>query len=435
MLDVINKLFWMVATSLLLISGIYFSIKLNFVQFHFKDMFKSLRKKEKKGIKPYQTLMMVLAGRIGVGSIAGVALAIYLGGVGSIFWMWVIAFVSAANTFAETVLGIRYKVKDEEDVYKGGPSYYLKNGLNKPFLGTLYAFIIIISYIFGFLGIQANTITKSINEITNISPYIVGILIVIVTSFVIFGGVKKIASTASKLVPIMTILYVGIAIYVCFNNTNMIPTIMTKIFKSAFSFKPVFGGFLGTLIIGVQRGIFSNEAGLGTGAIASSAVVTNDAASQGYLHMIGIYITTMIICTSTAIIIMTSPYEGILVNDINGIEITQFAFSYHLGSIGSYLIFVSIILFSFSTILTGYYDGESCLKYFFKDVKKLYLWLLKLISVLVLFVGCLISSKTLWNLVDVMVAMQAFINIYALIALRKEIIESLKLYKIKQRKK
>jgi len=431
MLEIVTRIFWTIATSFLVLSGVYFTIKLKFVQIHFKEMFKNLFRKEEKGIKPYQTLMMVLAGRIGVGSIAGVALAIYLGGLGSIFWMWVIAFISAANTFAETVLGIKYKVKDTEDIYKGGPSYYLKNGLSKPFLGTIYALVIIVSYIFGFLGIQANTITKSINEITNISPYIVGVFIAIFTSLVIFGGVKKIASTSSKLVPLMTILYVGIALFICIVNIEMIPNIFKNIIIDAFNFKPFIGGFLGTLIVGVQRGIFSNEAGLGTGAIASSAVVTEDGVSQGYLHMIGIYITTMIICTSTAIIILTSPYEQILINDINGIEITQFAFKYHLGEIGSYLIFISIILFSFSTILTGYYDGESSLKYFFKNVKKRYLLMLKIVSVVVLFLGCIISSKILWNLVDLMVACQAFINIYALIKLRKEIIISLKVYKQK----
>ena len=240
---------------------------------------------------------------------------------------------------------------------------------------------------------------------------------------IIFGGVKKIATTATKLVPIMTIGYVLIAIYICIVNINSIPIIFKNIVLSAFKLKPFFSGFLGTMIIGIQRGIFSNEAGLGTGAIASSTVATNDAKSQGYIQMIGIYITTLLICTSTAIIILTSPYKTLFLTDINGIEITQYAFQYHLGNVGNYLVFISIILFSFTTILTGYYDGEASLKYFFKKINKKYLLLLKILTLLVLFLGCTISSSILWNVVDLLVSLEAIINIYALLSLRKNIIE------------
>jgi AGCS family alanine or glycine:cation symporter len=206
----------------------------------------------------------------------------------------------------------------------------------------------------------------------------------------------------------------------------LIPNIFLSIVKSAFKLKPFFGGFVGTMIIGIERGIFSNEAGLGTGAIASSTVDTNDAISQGYLQMIGVYITTLLICTSTAIIILTSPYYNLSINDINGIEITQYAFSYHLGNIGNYLVFISIILFSFTTILTGYYDGEASLKYFFKNVKKRYLLYLKVATILVLFIGCMISSTIIWLFVDIFVAFEAIINIYALLSLRKDVIIELK---------
>lgn len=424
MLNLINKVCWAIATVFLVFSGLYFTFKLKGVQFKFKKMLKSLfEKQEKSEIKPYQTLMMVLAGRIGVGSIAGVALAIYLGGIGSIFWMWMIAFIGASNCFAETVLGILYKEKDEKKIYKGGPSYYIKKGLNNKKLGAVYAFLVIFSYVGGFLSIQSNTITKSINQIVNISPIIVGIIISIFTSLIIFGGIKRIASTASKIVPFMTIGYIIIAIYICIVNIDVIPNIFLNIIKDAFNLKPFISGFLSTMVIGIQRGIFSNEAGLGTGAIASSTVTTNNASTQGYLQMIGVYITTMLICTSTAVIILTSPYQSLLLSDVNGIEITQAAFTYHLGNVGNYLIFISIILFSFTTILTGYYDGEASLKYFFKEIKKRYLLYLKLATIIILFLGCMISSTTLWTFVDILVALEAIINIYALIMLRKDIIE------------
>lgn len=424
MLNLINKVCWAIATVFLVFSGLYFTFKLKGVQFKFKKMLKSLfEKQEKSEIKPYQTLMMVLAGRIGVGSIAGVALAIYLGGIGSIFWMWMIAFIGASNCFAETVLGILYKEKDEKNIYKGGPSYYIKNGLNNKKLGAAYAFLVIFSYVGGFLSIQSNTITKSINQIVNISPIMVGIIIGIFTSLIILGGIKRIASTASKIVPFMTIGYIIIAIYICIVNIDVIPKIFFNIIKDAFNLKPFISGFLGTMVIGIQRGIFSNEAGLGTGAIASSTVTTNNASTQGYLQMIGVYITTMLICTSTAVIILTSPYQSLVLSDVNGIEITQAAFTYHLGNVGNYLIFISIILFSFTTILTGYYDGEASLKYFFKEIKKRYLLYLKLATIIILFLGCMISSTTLWTFVDILVALEAIINIYALIMLRKDIIE------------
>ncbi len=422
MLEYLNNLLWIIATILIVFSGIYFTFSLKGVQFRFKKMFNSLFHGEKtKGIKPYQTLMMVLAARIGVGSIAGVALAIHLGGIGSIFWMWVIAFVGASNSFVETVLGIIYKEKDEGNIYKGGPSYYIKKGLNNKLLGGVYAVIVIFSYVGGILSIQSNTITKSINEITYVSPIVVGIIISIFTALVIFGGIKRIASTASKIVPFMTVGYILIAIYICIIKIDIIPDIFLSIIKNAFNFKPFVSGFLGSMLIGVQRGIFSNEAGLGTGAIASSTVETKDSISQGYLQMIGVYITTLLICTSTAIIILTSPYGNLVLNDVNGIEITQFAFSYHLGDIGNYLVFISIILFSFTTILTGYYDGEASLKYFFKDVKKRYLLYLKIATIIILFLGCLVSSTTLWAFVDILVAIEAIINIYAIFSLRKDV--------------
>ena len=419
---ILNKVLWAIATIFIVLSGLYFTFSLKGVQFKIKTMFKSLFiKEETSGIKPYQTLMMVLAGRIGVGSIAGVALAIYLGGVGSIFWMWIIAFIGAANSFVETVLGVIYKEKDENKVYKGGPSYYIKKGLNNKFLGGVYAIIVILSYVCGFLSIQSNTITKSLNQIFTISPIVIGIFISVITSFIIFGGIKRIAATASKIVPFMTISYVFIAILICIKNIDIVPDIFFSIIKDAFDLKPFFSGFLGTLVIGVQRGIFSNEAGLGTGAIASSTVDTNDSISQGYIQMIGVYLTTLIICTSTAIIILTSPYQNIILNDVNGIEITQYAFTYHLGNIGNYLVFISIILFSFTTILTGDYDGEASLKYFFTNIKKIYLLYLKVLTIIILFLGCLIKSNTIWLFVDILVAIEAIINIYSIIMLRKNV--------------
>lgn len=420
MLNFINKIVWLIATISIVISSLYFSMKLKFLQLKIKTIFSCLVSKTKTDkIKPFNVLMITLAGRIGVGSIAGIALCIYIGGIGSIFWLWIMTFFSAILAYVETVLGGIYKEKDGK-FYKGGPSYYLKNGLGKKKLGGIYAILIIISYIGGFLSIQTNTITKSLNQIININPYFIGIIIVIITSFIIFGGLTKISDATSKIVPVMGVFYLLITIYIIINNISSIPNIFLSIVSEAFNFKSFYSGFLTSFVVGIQRGIFSNEAGLGTGSIASSISDINPV-KQGYIQVLGVYITSLIICTSTAFIILTSNYLQPVFNDLNGIEITGYAFSYHLGKLGDIFIFISILLFSFSTILTGYYYGESSLKYFFSTIKSKYLYILKVFTLIILFLGCILSSNLLWKIVDILVALLAIINIYAMFNLRNTV--------------
>lgn len=433
MIDIINKILWAIATVFIVVYSLYYTFYLSFIQFDFKKMIKEVLKKneQEKGLTPFQALMMTLGGRIGVGSIAGVALAIYIGGVGSLFWLFTISFFTAILAFAETVLGIKYR-KYDGNLYKGGPSYYIRKGLGNKRLGSIYAIIIIISYIGGFLGIQANTIVKSLGDIILVPNYIIGIVLVFITSFIIFGGIKKIADVASKMVPFMCVFYLLIAIYVFIVNINIVPNILLDIMKSAFNFESFFGGFIATFIVGIQRGIFSNEAGLGTGSIAASTSGGITAASQGYIQMLGIYITSFIICGATAIIILTSNYHQFLFEDINGIEIASHAFKYHLGSSGNIVLFIFILLFSFSTILTGYYYGESSLKYFFDKINNIYLILLKIITLIILFIGSIMSSTFLWALVDILAAVMAIINLYALVKLKKEVKNELIYYKKKK---
>lgn len=421
MLGIVNKLVWAIATTLIIFASIYFSIKLKFLQFHFPKIFSSIfSRSEKSSIQPFHILMLTLAGRIGVGSIAGVSLCIYIGGIGSIFWLCVMTFLSSILSYIETILGNMYKEKDGK-FYKGGPSYYIKNGLCKPKLGGIYAILVIFSYIGGFLSIQTNTITKSLNEILTVPPYIVGIFVVIITAMIILGGVQKISYTTSKIVPIMGGFYLLITFYIILHNFQMLPNIVKSIIDSAFSFKPFLSGFLSSFIIGIQRGIFSNEAGLGTGSIASS-IGNLSSKQQGYIQIFGVYITSLVICTSTALIILTSNYTEYQFADFNGIELAAKAFQYHLGSLGNVFVFISIFLFSFSTILTGYYYGESSLKYFSWGLKQRYLYLLKGFTLIVLFLGCIISSDVLWKLVDVFVGILAIINIYSIFCLKKDIL-------------
>lgn len=424
-----NRIVWLIASSSIIISGIYFTFKLKFVQFRFIKMFKSLfiKNKNKDTIKPFESLMMVLAGRIGVGSIAGIAVSIYYGGVGSIFWMWISSILGASLTFIETSLGMIYQKKDTKSICKGGPSYYIKYGLNNKLLGNMYAIIILISDIVGFISIQTNTITHSIQEIVNIDSKIIGVIIGILVLIIIVGGAKRIANFSSKMVPSMTLLYLFVCLIIIIINIDKIPGIFVTIFKSAFEFKSISGGALGSMIIGIQRGIFSSEAGIGTGAIAAAATETmtnEEKLAQGYTQMLGVYITTFLICTSTALIVLTSDISNLNFNDFNGIELIQISFTQHLGSIGNYFIFLIIFLFAFTTILSSYYNGESSLKYFIEKPKKS-LKILKLCTLISIFIGSISSSNIIWNFIDAFVGILAIINIYSIIKLKDKLINPL----------
>ena len=413
----VNRFIWMFVTVFILVVGCYFSFRLRGIQFRFFSMFKSVF--SSKDNNYFGLLMTSLAGRIGVGSIAGVALSIYVGGVGSIFWMWVSTFFCAVITYVEVVLGVKYRVSRGIDFY-GGPSYYIRDGLGNKLLGGVFASLIIISYICCFLSIQSNTITKSLIQVLPISPYIIGICISVITFFCIYGGFKSIVGVCLKLVPIMFFIYIGSALIVSFLHFDKIGDIFFKIIGSAFSFKSFFGGFIPMIIIGIQRGIFSNEAGIGTSSIVSASGSCSPILS-GFTQMLGVYITTFVICTSTAIILLTSNYDSLFFVDINGIELMGSAFHFHFGSIGSYILVTSVILFSFSTIVTGYYYGESSFNYFFDTVNLKYIYVLRFITLVILFLGCIIPSSFIWGVVDILVGILILINLYAIWKLKDKV--------------
>ena len=406
MLKIVSILVWSISLVLIIISSIILTKQLKFIQFKFIKMFKYLS----KNIKIYETLSMTIGARIGVGSIAGVSLALYLGGSGTLFWIWISAFLGAIISFCESYLALKYKKNNV-----GGPYFYIKYGLRNSKLAFLYSFMIIISYIFGFASIQSNTITKSMKEVINIRGYIVGIILSLIVLFIIIKGLKNIVKVITKIVPFITILYLFITFLIIVKNVNQIPYIFENIFKSAFNIKSFISSFIPTMIIGVQRGIFSSEAGLGTCSISSSTIGYNDKIGNGSIQMIGIYITSLLICTATSLVILTSNYEYL--NISNGIELTQHAYYYHLGNVGNYFIFITILIFSFSTILTGYYDSEISLK----CITKKYLLPLKMVSIIVIFLGTIISSKIIWDLIDIVVGILSIINIYSILKLKNEI--------------
>lgn len=308
----------------------------------------------------------------------------------------------------------------------GGPSYYIRNGLGKKTLSRLYALLIILSFTFGFLGIQVNTISKAAISIFPISKELCGIFLMILTFFIIVGDVFKISNATSKIVPFMLLFYVGLCGYVIFTHIELIPHMMATIVKSAFQFKPFLTGFLYSMIIGIQRGIFSSETGLGTGSITSSASNSSDPKKDGFIQMLGVSITTLIVCTITAFIVLLSPYQEMIFQDVNGIEVASLAFGYHFSSWGIYLMFIFIFLCSFSTILTGYYDSLVSLRFLFKKHSRLQKYGLILVTLMMIYIGSLISSSRMWQIVDFFVAFLILINLYAMFNLKHEVLKQIR---------
>lgn len=415
----IKSILWSIVTILLVLTGIYFSIKLKFIQFNFKKIFTSLFTKNKGNISTFESLSINLAAKIGVGSLSGIALSIFIGGAGTIFWMWVITIITAVIAYIEGYLGIKYQTKKNNELI-GGPSFYIKKISNGKTLAYLYSLLIIISYILGFITIQSNTIIKSLNYIFNIDKYIVLTILVLITGLIIFKGIKNIAVFSSLIVPIMGIIYIILGIYIIITNINIIPSILLNILKEAFNLKGITGGIITTIIIGVQRGLFATEVGLGTSAISAS--LTNDTKeNQGFVQLFSIYFTSLVICTITALIILTSKASIANYLDFNGIEYVIESFIYHLGNIGTILFVLITILFAFSTIVSGYCFGELALDFIYKKVSKTKIIIFKIITLILVFIGGILRANILWNLIDILIAILTIINIYAIYKLRNNI--------------
>ncbi len=417
----INNVLWMISTILLISCGLYYTFKFNFTQFNFRKMIKSLKKEEnnEKSISPFKTLTLALAARIGVGSLAGVALGIYKGGIGVVFWMWLSCLITLPNSFTESMLAVMYRKKDK-NFYQGGPSFYISNGLGLKKLAAFYSVIICFCYLGGFIAIQSNTIASSMNEFLNIPTIVSGIIVSIISYIIISKGLSRIANFTSLLVPIMGIIYLIVSLIIIIMNIKSIPNILISIFKEAFNFKAFGWGIISSIIMGTQRGIFSSEAGIGTGAVASGTSDTKYPVKQGYIQMLGVYFTTFIVCTGTVFIILTSNVNLNSYTDLNGIEITLNALNYHLGSFGTIILLISLISFAFSTIISGYYYGESNIKYLFKNINKKQIIYLNIFVVIMLIYGGIAKPSSLWNLVDIGVALLAIINSISLILLRNE---------------
>ena len=408
------------AIPILLFVSLIFTFYFQGVQFRFKKMIQCLTKKSSNSsVSSFQSFTMALAARVGVGSLAGVALGIYIGGPGSVFWMWISALITAAASFVESTLAQLYKKRDG-DIYIGGPAYYIEYGMHQKGFAVIYAFIIVLTYTFGFSAIQANTIATSFRDVLSIPPLLTGVGLALITSMIIFGGASTIAKMTSKIVPIMALFYIGIGLFVMITHFDYIPTFFMTIFQDAFQPSPLIGGtVMYTIIIGIKRGVFSNEAGMGSGAHAAAVTNSDNPTDQGYIQSFGVYVTTLFICTITAFLIMVTNAVEVGTTHSNGIELTQYALTELFGPIGGVILAISIFFFAFSTILTGYFYGECNVKYLCKNQKILYP--VRVIVLIVILISSIGSASLIWSLVDLGVALTATINVMALCYLAKEV--------------
>ena len=423
MLIILIKLLWSIAIVFLLLGGVYFSTKLNWPQLRINKIKKSLFKKNNSNISTIQNLTLSLAAKIGVGSIAGIAIAIYFGGPGSLFWMWIVCIIISINSYCETFLGAIFQNKIN-NLYEGGPVYYIEKADNKKVLSKIYAICVILTYILGFMTIQSNTVVISFNNFISLNKCIIALILAIISFISIKNGLFIITKITSIIVPLIGIIYVSISVFIFINNVDIIPKIFLTIINNAFNVKSFGTGCITSFVIGIQRGVFCTESGIGTGAIASSSIKVKNITAYSIAQIIGVYFTIFIICSSTALIILSSNYQKINFNNLNGIELVQYSINYHLGNIGNIILLIMIFLLAYSTIVAGYYYGESNLRYLAgKDKSKSFI-VFKIITSVIIFVGGIVDATILWNLVDLLISVLSIINMYSIFSLRNIILDN-----------
>lgn len=416
----------------LLAVGIYFSLRLGFLQiFHFPEFVRSVMrapKRDDSGITPFQALCTSLASRVGTGNIAGVAVALYLGGAGAIFWMWIVAFVGMATAYAESTLAQLYKTRDEEGQFRGGPAFYISKGLKAPWAAAIFSVCLIVAFGLVFNAVQANAIADAMNGSFGFSKIMVGAAVALLAGIVIFGGIRQIARVAELVVPFMAAIYLGVAIYVMVANISEVPALLAHIVKSAFGIEAAAGGVAGALLNGVKRGLFSNEAGMGSAPNIAAVATPNPhhPSSQGFVQALGVFIDTILICTATAIMILLSqklvPGSG-----LTGTLLTQEAMTVHIGWFGSYFISIAIFFFAFTSIIGNYAYAENAMIYLGAG-KHIWLTILRLCTLGMVVWGAYESILTVFNTADAAMGLMATINLIAIALLSGTVVKITKDY-------
>ena len=418
MLEVINDfLSGKILIPLVLGLGGYFTIRSRFVQFrYFLHMLSVLRGSWRTGnhhLSSLQALTLSLAGRVGTGNIVGVGIAVSMGGPGAVFWMWMTALLGMSSSFFECALGQLYKRSDGNGLYRGGPSWYIQHGLGKRWLGMIAALLLLVTFGFAINGLEAHAVSHSLKDAFDISTTWSGLALSVMLAVVFVGGIKRIAAVADLLVPLKVLAYIGVTLYVIVLQSEQVPSMLMTIVKSAFGLDQAFGGLLGTAIImGVRRGVFSNEAGLGSAPNVASVAKVEHPISQGVVQALSVFIDTFVICTCTALVILlsgfyTPGFEG------DGIALAQNSLAAIVGEWGRMFISVALTLFVFTAMLYNYYLGENSLRFMFGEPRKTLLIYRALVLALV-FWGSIEDLSTVLAFADITMTLLAFVNLIAM---------------------
>jgi len=432
-----DALYGYVLIILLVLGGLYFTFRTKFAQFRLiGQQIKSVTEKtENGGVSSFQALMVSTASRVGTGNIIGVATALCLGGFGSVFWMWVIALIGGASAFIESTLAQIYKKRGIDGCY-GGPAYYIEAATKRRGLSIVFAVFLILTYGFGFNMLASYNLQSTFSTYSfynaKFTPWIIGFIIAALVAYCLFGGGKRILNVTSFLVPIMGALYIIVALVITAINFRILPDVFKQIFVGAFDFKAIFGGFGGSCIMyGIKRGLFSNEAGVGSAPNASASAEVCHPAKQGLVQVLSVFIDTLLVCTATAFMCMTSGITPPNDSDLAA-SYVQESLSVTLGSVGSIFITVAMILFAFTTLLGNLYYVDNAFSYLLKKTPSKtmrYIWYV--IASLVIFVGAGLSADLLWGIADVMMGGMTIINMPIIIYLGKYAIRALKDYEKK----
>lgn len=406
-----NDFIWTyILIGVLLLLGLYFTIRTKFVQVRlFGEMFRLIfeKKESNDGVSPFQAFTISAASRVGTGNVTGVALAIGVGGPGAVFWMWVIAVIGMATAFIESTLAQVYKVRDG-DTFRGGPAYYMQKALGFRKLGIVFAILLTLCFGFIFNAVQSNTISQSFMDVFGVQDWVVGLILVVATAVIIFGGVKRIVKVTELVVPIMAIFYLFVALYIVITNLSEIPAVFNLIISHAFGLKEVVGGGIGAAMMqGIRRGLFSNEAGMGSVPNAAATANVSHPAKQGLVQSLGVFFDTIMICSATAFIIILA---GLYTNgEQDGIILTQASMAVHVGSWAPYFVAIAILFFAFSSIIGNYYYGETNIE--FINAHKSWMFIYRFLVLGMVMFGALAQVEVVWKMADLFMGMMAIINL------------------------
>ena len=419
----INDVLWTYILIIMLLGcAVWFTIKTRFVQFRmFKEMVRLLGDSTSKAegkehhISSFQAFAVSLASRVGTGNLAGVATAITVGGPGAVFWMWIIALLGSSSAFIESTLAQLYKVKGKTS-YIGGPAYYMKKGLKQPWMGVLFAILIIFTFAFAFNTVQSNTICAAFEQAFQFDHVTMGIILTVLTLMIIFGGIQRIAKVSSIIVPVMALGYILLAFVIVGMNITHLPDVIKLIVSSAFGWEQALGGGIGVALMqGIKRGLFSNEAGMGSAPNVAATADVSHPVKQGLIQTLGVFSDTLVICTCTAFIIL---FSGVpLGGEANGVQLTQMALNNEIGSGGSIYVAIAILFFAFSSIIGNYYYGEANLRYITHN--KWVMTIFRLMTGAMVMFGALASLDLAWSLADVCMGLMTICNLIAIVLLGK----------------